>query len=99
MPGFVQIMELKTSRIEEIEALVRDTYDELGSRLLASRSIQAADRDRVGHYFAIIEFDSYEVAMNNSNDPAVGEFAKRLGELLDEPPKFYNLDVLQTINR
>jgi len=41
----------------------------------------------------IIEFNSYEEAMKNSNDPATTEFAQRLGALLDGPPRLYNLDV------
>ena len=52
-----------------------------------------------GYYFAIIEFDSYEEPMKNSNDPAISEFAKQLGALLEGPPKFYNLDVLQVVDR
>jgi len=99
MSGFVQIMEIKTSRRDEVEALVARTRRERGDQMPVSRSIITEDRDRAGYYFAIIEFDSYEEAMKNSNDPATGEFAKQLGALLDEPPKFYNLDVLQVMDR
>ncbi|MGD0286340.1 MAG: hypothetical protein ABSC31_08180 [Acidimicrobiales bacterium] len=98
MPGFVQIMEIKTSRVDEVTALVNKMRDEHGDQL-ASRLIQAADRDRAGYYFSIIEFDSYEEAMKNSNNPTTSEFAKQLGALLDGPPKFYNLDVLQTYEK
>ncbi|MGO9963687.1 MAG: hypothetical protein ACLPUG_09710 [Acidimicrobiales bacterium] len=95
MSGFVQLMEIKTSRIDEVNALVRKMAEERGDRFLARRAVHAADRDRAGHYFAIVEFDSYEEAMKNSNDPATGEFAGQLRLLLDEPPTFYNLDVLE----
>ena len=99
MSGFVQIMEIKTSRKDEVEALVERTRRERGDQMPVGRSIIAEDRDRAGYYFAIIEFDSYEEAMNNSNDPATGEFAEQLGALLDGLPKFYNLDVLQVMDR
>ncbi|MGD0984000.1 MAG: hypothetical protein ABSA65_09310 [Acidimicrobiales bacterium] len=92
-------MEIKTSRIDEVNALVREMGEERGDHLLARRSLHAADRDRAGHYFAIIEFDSYEEAMKNSNDPVTSEFAQKLSALLDEPPKFHNLDVLQELRR
>ena len=44
-------------------------------------------------YGQLVEFDSYEAAMENSNRPEVGEYAARLAKLCDAPPRFYNLDV------
>jgi hypothetical protein len=41
----------------------------------------------------IVEFDSYEEAMKNSNDPETSKYAEQMGALLDGAPKFYNLDV------
>ena len=93
MPGFVQIMEIKTSRIDKLEALVKKMQEERGDSLLSTRAVLTADRDRPGYYVNIIEFNSYEEAMKNSNDPATSEFAKEMGALLEGPPKFYNLDV------
>jgi hypothetical protein len=89
-------MELKSSRYDELDGLLTKMQAERGDTLLSTRSIIAADRERAGYYFAIIEFNSYEEAMKNSNDPATGEFAKQMGALLDEPPKFFNLDVVRT---
>ncbi len=93
MPGFVQIMELKTSRIDEVEALSKRMQEERGDALLATKGTVTADRDRPGYYLVIVEFDSYEEAMKNSNDPATSKYAEQMGALLDGPPKFYNLDV------
>jgi hypothetical protein len=96
MPGFIQIMEIKTSRIDEVRAFAKKMRAERGDALLATKSTITADRDRPGYYVIIVEFNSYEEAMKNSNDPATGEFAKQLTELLDGPPKFYNFDVLES---
>jgi len=93
MPGFVQIMELETSRIDEVEALSNRMAEERGDALLASKATITADRDHPGRYIVIVEFDSYEEAMKNSNDPVTSKYAEQLGALLDAPPKFYNLDV------
>ena len=98
MAGFVQIIEMQTSRIDEVEALIR----ELRNRLDDGRSsgprggMMTADRDRDGFYLSIVEFDSYEAAMENSNRPEVGEYAARLAKLCDAPPEFFNLDVRET---
>jgi hypothetical protein len=98
MPGFVQIMEFKTSKIEEVEAIREKMRAERGDALLATRGIAAADRDRPGVYFNIVEFDSYEEAMKNSNDPATGEFSKQMAALVDGPIKFTNLDVREVMD-
>ena len=95
MTGFVQIIEFRTSRIDELERLA----DEMGSdsgRGAALRGTVTQDRDRPGWYFNIVEFDSYESAMSNSNSPEVSAFAAKMAALCEEPPRFYNLDVVQT---
>ena len=56
----------------------------------------AADRDRPGYYLNLVEFDSYESAMENSNRPETAEFSAKMAELCDGPPRFYNLDVVTT---
>jgi len=86
-------MEIETSRIDELEAFSEKMREERGAALLASKATITEDRERKGHYFIIVEFDSYEEAMRNSNDPATSKYAEQMSELLSGPPKFYNLDV------
>jgi predicted outer membrane protein len=93
MAGFVQIMEIKTSRIEDVEAFAKRMQEERGDALLSNKATVTEDRDRPGYYLIIVEFDSYERAMENSKDPETGKYAQQMIELLDGPPKFYNLDV------
>lgn len=98
MAGFIQIIEFKTSRIDEIEAL----SDELRAQREGGsvrRGTITADRDRPGYYLNVIEFDSHESAMENSDDPATGKFAAKMAELCDGPARFYNLDVRDTWER
>ena len=97
MAGFVQIMEFDTSRIEELEAFSKKMHEERGDALLASRATITADRDRSGHYYIVVEFDSFEVAMRNSNDPETAKYAAQMGEFLDGPPTFHNLDVVMVM--
>jgi hypothetical protein len=93
MAGFVQIIEFTTSRIDEIEKLA----ESMGDMGFARRATITADRDRSGTYLNIVEFDSYDEAMQNSSRPEVGEFAGKLAELCDGPPRFYNLDVVTSM--
>jgi quinol monooxygenase YgiN len=97
MPQFVQIMEFDTSRIDEVEALSRNMQEERGDALLATKATVTADRDHPGHYYVIVEFNSYEEAMKNSSDPATSRYAEKMSELLDGPPIFHNLDVVSVM--
>ncbi|MGQ0778604.1 MAG: hypothetical protein ACT4NY_30030 [Pseudonocardiales bacterium] len=47
-------------------------------------------------FVQIVEFDSYESAMENSNRPETREFSAQMTKLCDGPPTFYNLDVWQS---
>jgi hypothetical protein len=49
-----------------------------------------------GYYLSIIEFESAEAAMAASSRPETQEFFGRLNGLMDGPPKFYNLAVVET---
>ena len=42
----------------------------------------------------MIEFDSYEDAMRNSQDPETGKMAERMAALCTRPPLFTDCDVL-----
>ena len=55
----------------------------------------AADRNQPGRYFAIVFFDSYESAMENSNLPETQAAAAKYMELSDGQPVFYDLDVIE----
>ncbi len=94
MAGFVQIIEFQTSRMDEIRQLVEEMRSDLGPGF-AGRGTVTVDRDRAGHYLNIVEFESYDSAMENSARPEIGRFAARMAELCDEPPRFYNLDVVE----
>jgi quinol monooxygenase YgiN len=97
MAGFIQIIEFRTSRIDEIQALADERSDQLREGSTAHRVTITADRDRPGYYLTIAEFDSYESAMENSNRPETSEFAAQMAKLCDGPPTFYNLDVRQVM--
>ena len=96
MAGFIQIVEFKTSRIGEVQALVEEMRPKMQAGSTVRRGTATADRDRPGYYFTIIEFDSHQAAMENSNRPETTEFSAAMAKLCDGPPTFYNLDVVDT---
>ena len=98
MAGFIQLIEIQTSRYDDIQALVDDYRDQTASGNSARRSTVTEDRDRPGTYINIVEFDSYDSAMANSQRPETAVFAEQLAKLCDVPPTFRNLDVRKVID-
>jgi hypothetical protein len=97
MSGFVQIIEFRTSKLEEMQKVGDEWEAAAASTSTARRRVLCADRDNAGRYFNIVFFDSYEEAMQNSDLPVTQEFSQRLMSLADGPPTFYNLDVVQDV--
>ncbi|MDQ1706308.1 MAG: hypothetical protein QOF18_2674 [Frankiaceae bacterium] len=93
MAGFIQVIEVQTSRFDELQALTDAYREQAAAGNKARRSTVTEDRDRPGTYLNIVEFDSYESAMQNSQRPETAQFAEQLAKLCDAPPTFRNLDV------
>jgi len=93
---FIQMFEFTTTRIDEVDALMEKWVAQSEGRRRVDRSVLTADRDRPQTYVQIVEFASYEEAMQNSALPETAELAQRLAELSEEPPRFHNLDLVRT---
>lgn len=98
MAGFAQIIEWKTSKIDEVKKL-NDEWRERFPAMGPTRVLVTADRNNEGSYMTVVEFSSYEEAMKNSADPATSEYADRMAALCDGPPTFHDMDVLQVEDR
>jgi quinol monooxygenase YgiN len=93
--SFIQVIEVTTSKIDEITALVDGWQAETEGIRTAQRGTLTKDRDRPNTYVQIVEFASYEDAMKNSELPTTAAFAAKLAALCDSPPAFRNLDVVR----
>jgi hypothetical protein len=91
---FIQIIELTTSRHDEVEALVGEWREKTAGRRTAQRGTMTSDRDRPDRCVQIVEFPSFEAAMANSELPETAVLAEKLAALSDGPVAFRNLDVL-----
>lgn len=94
--AFIQLVEFTTTNVDQIrelgEQLRRDTE---GTRT-TGRAMVCADRDTPDRYVVVVEFPSYEEAMANSELPETQEFAAAMSELVEGPPSYRNLDVIET---
>ncbi len=96
-PGaFVQLIEIHTQRIDEVDALASEWAAAIGAERTARWGITVADRDHPDRYLHIVHFPSYQEAMANSTHPATARFAEQLEKLCNGPARFTNLDVHST---
>ncbi len=87
---FIQVIQAKSSKRDEVRALT-DEWGELpneGSGFLGGTYGFTDD----GDFFAVVRFESREQAMANSERPETDAMAKRMAELMDGPPTFYDCD-------
>ena len=93
MAGFIQLIEFEATDINAVVAKLEQFRDENPGVLTVSTSTTAEDRDRPGTYISIVEFPSYEKAMDQQSNPATSAFTASLAELMSGEPRFRNLDV------
>ena len=91
---FVQIIEMKTKKIDEIQKLATEYDMATKGRATDTRALVCKDRDNADRYFVIVEFPSWEDAQKNNDLPETQQFAEKQMKLVDGPPTFYNLDVI-----
>jgi len=93
--AFVQIIDMRTSKYDEVQKLGEEWEAASVEGRTARRRLLLADRDQPGRYLNVVFFDSYEDAMRNSELPATSEFSGKMAALLDAPPTFLNLDLVE----
>ena len=93
--GFVQIIEFRTTRMDEGRRYVEDWEKATEGKRTARRGFLCQDRNDADRYFNIVFFDSYEAAMENSKLPETQALAQQLAALTDGAPTFYDLDLVE----
>ncbi|HWC38915.1 MAG TPA: hypothetical protein VG476_10315 [Acidimicrobiales bacterium] len=92
---FMQIIEMQTTRRDEVQALIDEWRTTTAGRRTAQRALTGRDHDQNDVYLMVVEFPSYEAAMTNSDLPETRELAERLAKLCDAPPTFRNFDIIR----
>lgn len=92
--AFIQIIEFRTSDIERAHQVDDDWWRATEGKRTVRREVVARDRSDPSRYYAIVFFDSYESAMENSGLPETQAVAEQYAKMSDITPVFYDLDVL-----
>ncbi|MET7485903.1 hypothetical protein [Streptomyces sp. NPDC005538] len=92
---FVQIVDFETDRFDEMRAVADEADKRMTGRTGGpTHRLVLRDRSNPGHVLVVIEFDSYEDAMRNSQDPETTKMAEQMAALCTRPPSFTDCDVL-----
>ncbi|GAA3297859.1 ester cyclase [Streptomyces cinereospinus] len=92
---FVQVIDCKTSRFEELDRLMDAWVEKTKGKRTATHSVIGKDRLDASHFIEIVEFPSYEEAMRNSTLPETDRIFQDMVALCDEMPTFTDLDVVR----
>ncbi|POX62237.1 ester cyclase [Streptomyces sp. Ru62] len=92
---FVQLIECRTSRLDEMNRLMDDWVQQTKGKRTATHAVVGTDRSDASHVVEVVEFPSYEDAMRNSNLPETDRIFRGIVALCDEMPTFIDLDVVR----
>ncbi len=92
---FVQLIDCKTSRFDEMNRLMDTWVEQTKGKRTATHSIIGKDRSDQSHLIEIVEFPSYEEAMRNSHLPETDRIFREMVALCEEMPTFTDLDVVR----
>jgi hypothetical protein len=93
--AFVQIVEFRTSGIDRVRQINDEWWRATEGKRTVRRELLARDHSDPGRCFAVVFFDSYESAMENSNLPETQVSAEQFTKMTDTPPVFYDLDIFE----
>jgi len=92
---FVQIIEFRTSDIDRARQIDGEWWRATEGKRTVRRELLGRDRSDPSRCFAMVFFDSYESAMENSDLAETQEFADQYRKMCDGPPVFYDLDIVE----
>ena len=91
--AFVQIIDVRTSRHDEIKKLEQEWLAATEGKRTLRRETVLQDRNDPNHYIMLAFFDSPESALENSQLPETQSSAEKLAALCDQI-SFVDLDVI-----
>jgi quinol monooxygenase YgiN len=95
--SFIQLIEVRTTRYDEIQALEREWERATEGKRTLRREIVCRDRNDPERFVMIAFFDSYESAMENSALPETEAISSEFAALVDGPMGFRDLDVVEDV--
>lgn len=93
--AFVQLIGFRAADVEEVRRIDDEWRRATEGTRTARRELLARDHSDPDRYVAIVFFDSYESAMENSSLPATKAAAEQYLKVTSGQPVFHDLDILE----
>ena len=93
--AFVQIIEFRTADIDRARRVSDEWWGATEGKRTVRRELLGRDRSDPSRFFAVVFFDSFESAMDNSELPETQASAQEYRRISDGPPVFYDLDIVE----
>ena len=93
--AFMQIIEFRTTDIDSARRVNDEWWRATEGKRTVRRELLAHDRSDPSRFFAVVFFDSFESAMENSGLPDTQAAAEQYAKMSDLPPVFFDLDILE----
>ncbi|RRO19225.1 DUF1059 domain-containing protein [Saccharopolyspora rhizosphaerae] len=91
---FVQLIEFRTRRADELNKLVEEWESRAGGKRAATRALLTHSHEQPDVYYEFIEFPSYDEAVD-AHMPEADELSQRIRDLCEGEPTFHTLDVVR----
>ncbi|MGW1136350.1 ester cyclase [Streptomyces zhihengii] len=92
---FVQIIDYKTADFDGMNSVMERWVEQTKGKRTTGHAVTGKDRTDSRHYVDIVEFNSYEEAMENSHLPETDKMFQEMVALCDGMPSFTDLDVVR----
>lgn len=92
---FVQIIDYETADFDSMNTLMERWVEQTRGKRTTGHAVTGRDRGNSRHYVDIVEFNSYEEAMENSQLPETDRMFREMVALCDGMPSFTDLDVVR----
>jgi hypothetical protein len=93
--AFMQIIEFRTTDIDRARRVNDEWWRATEGKRTVRRELLAHDRSDPSRFFAVVFFDSFESAMENSDLPETQASAQEYRKMSDGPPVFYDLEIVE----
>lgn len=93
--SFVQVIEYQTSDLDAVKRVTEEWKNATEGKRTAKRLLLGKYREDDNRVCEVVFFDSYDDAMRNNDLPETQEAAKKLKDIADGEPQFFNLDLVE----
>lgn len=92
--SFVQVIEYQTSDLDGVRRVNDEWKTATEGKRTAKRIVLGKYRDQADRICEMVFFDSRDDAMRNSDLPETQEYARKLGDLVEGEPQFFDIDIV-----